>query len=130
MIAEATTATPRTVKFGLALGMSAPPLIDLAGSIGGTTFSTAGGTITATETMAYPTAPDTRRGFNVKISQEDGIWLVVDRATGIFGSGDTAAEAVDDFRIAIRDHLETLEEEDALAEPLRWQLDYLRARIA
>jgi hypothetical protein len=129
LIAEFSTTAPGKISFGKDLGTTSLPMIDLAESHGTWTYFTTGGTIGA-ETMTYPTletASDS--GFNVTVSEEDGIWVVVDRVSGIFGSGETAAEGLEDFCHAVRDHLEMLETEEHLAEPLQRQLAYLRSRI-
>jgi hypothetical protein len=72
---------------------------------------------------------DVPAGFRLKVTEEDGMWIVVDSTSGIFGSGFSPSEAIDDFKQAARDHLELLECQDRLAEPLQRQLAYLRSRV-
>jgi hypothetical protein len=60
------------------------------------------------------------------ISYEDGLWLIEDRATGIFGSGATLDEATVDFRHALEGHLGVLLAAPALSAGLQEQLGHLR----
>jgi predicted RNase H-like HicB family nuclease len=66
------------------------------------------------------------RALHVRIHEaEDGV-SVADIATGVFGAGDTLPEALQDFRDALRDHLEVLADDDALSPGLQHQLEILR----
>ncbi len=61
---------------------------------------------------------------------EEGYWLVWDRATGIFGEGDTPLDAIGDFEQTAARHLAVLERQrDSLPEGQLWQLDYLSERV-
>jgi hypothetical protein len=50
--------------------------------------------------------------------------------TGVFGVGDDLDLAIADFQAALHDHLEVLASEDALAPPLRRQLELLRSYLS
>jgi hypothetical protein len=56
-------------------------------------------------------------------------WVVWDRPTGIFGSGDDVLSALIDFQRAARDHFEVLEQGDAGSDDLAWQREYLRPSL-
>ena len=55
--------------------------------------------------------------------------IVVDRESGIYGSGATALNALRDFSQAVREHREVLESQPQLSEGLARQLAYLRERM-
>ncbi|HUY44988.1 MAG TPA: type II toxin-antitoxin system HicB family antitoxin [Streptosporangiaceae bacterium] len=66
------------------------------------------------------------RALHVRIHEaEDGVALA-DVDTGVFGTGDTLLEAMQDLRDALQAHLAVLSEEDALAPSLQSQLEILR----
>jgi predicted RNase H-like HicB family nuclease len=67
---------------------------------------------------------------NDVLEEQDGYWTVTNAQTGIFGSGPTPDDAFSDFAAALRDHLDVLERQDALAPALVEQLAYLRGRIS
>lgn len=67
--------------------------------------------------------------LNVRLQRENDHWIALEVETGIYGYGDDALEAVNDFQTAIVEHLDVLERRPALSNELAWQLDYLRARI-
>lgn len=127
MIADAlatTTAAPDKVLFSARqFGATTPlPLIDISGTV-------AGAAPLSTRTIQIGSSAPGRANFRLTISQEDGLWIVTDLPTGIYGCGETVVDALADFRHAMREHLDVLERQPALAEPLRHQLAYLRARI-
>lgn len=67
------------------------------------------------------------RALHVLIHEaEDGVALV-DADTGIYGSGDTLLEAMQDLRHTLQRHLAVLAEDDALAPSLQCQLEILRS---
>ena len=66
--------------------------------------------------------------LEIAIERHGQHWLVIDRVTGIHGSGDEPSEALVDFRRALSEHLDLLERQDALSDDLVQQLHYLRAR--
>ncbi len=53
---------------------------------------------------------------------------VVDRMTGIFGSGSDPKAALEDLRIAKKEHREVLESQSKLSPALKQQLRYLQRR--
>lgn len=66
--------------------------------------------------------------FDVDYQRSGGCWVIWDRATGIYGSGERILDARKDFMQAVEQHLDVLERQAALSENLTWQLNYLRAR--
>jgi hypothetical protein len=68
-----------------------------------------------------------RPTLSLKSRHEGGRWLIEECVTGIFGQGADALDAVNDFRRALREHLEVLERQPALSDALQFQLEYLRA---
>src|SRR5437868_2242029 len=66
-----------------------------------------------------------RPGFMLRVQHEAGLWTVVDRETGIFGSGENLSDAIGDFRRAAAEHLDVLERQPSLSEDLAAQLAYL-----
>jgi hypothetical protein len=67
---------------------------------------------------------------NDVLEEQDGYWTVTNAQTGIFGSGPTPDDAFSDFAAALREHLDVLERQDALAPALAEQFAYLRGRIS
>jgi len=67
--------------------------------------------------------------FDFKVDHADGIWIVEDDASGVFGSGETPLEAMRDFRQAVVDHVDVLSRQDELSPGLEEQLDYLLRRL-
>jgi hypothetical protein len=63
------------------------------------------------------------------LEQHEGYFTVRDLETGIFGTGREPQAAIDDFQIALREHLELLERQSSLSPDLQAQLHYLRARL-
>lgn len=70
-----------------------------------------------------------RDSFALALSRNGEKWTVVDRVTGIFGVADSPTAALEDFRSAAEDHLDVLERQEALAEHLVAQRNYLRRRL-
>jgi hypothetical protein len=64
----------------------------------------------------------------VVLDHADGEVVVREANVGIFGTGADAMAAIADFRQAVREHLEVLEHQPALAPGLAEQLEYLRER--
>lgn len=61
--------------------------------------------------------------------EHEGGWTVRDIETGIFGTGSDMDAAVEDFSLALREHLDVLERQSALSEELEAQIRYLRRRL-
>jgi|SRR5215211_5745554 len=70
-----------------------------------------------------------RPTFALELRRAGTAWTVEDMATGIHGAGETPTDALDDFRAAASEHRDVLERQDALAEDLARQLEYLRVRL-
>lgn len=70
-----------------------------------------------------------RPHFALRVELAEGVWTVLDRRSGIFGSGDSPNEAIVDFNRAVREHRDVLEAQPDLSVDLRAQLDYLRDRL-
>jgi predicted RNase H-like HicB family nuclease len=70
--------------------------------------------------------PGLRRALHARIYETAIDVAVEDPMTGVFGVGDDLDAAIEDFQAALHDHLEVLASEDALAPPLRRQLELLR----
>lgn len=71
--------------------------------------------------------PGLRRALSVRVYETAEDVAVEDPQTGVFGAGDDLNAAILDFQAALHDHLEVLAGDDALAPPLRRQLEILRA---
>ena len=71
-----------------------------------------------------------RPRFDLVPGRSGGRWTVVDRQTGIHGTGDTPTEALADFQQAAAEHLDVLERQSALSDDLVDQRDYLRIRLS
>src|SRR5262245_58196206 len=67
--------------------------------------------------------------FLVSLEREGDRWIVVDRETGIHGSGSEPSEAIEDFARALQEHMDVLERQDELSDDLARQLDYLQSRL-
>ena len=69
--------------------------------------------------------------IRVKISLDDvGSYVVTSPDTGIFGVARTLANALRDFRSALQEHYEVLEEDEAeLAPYLAEQLQFLKSHL-
>jgi hypothetical protein len=81
----------------------------------------------------YPTLivfPGLRRALHVRIYETAEDVAVEDPATGVFGAGDDLDAAIADFQAALRDHLDVLAGDDALAPPLQHQLELLRGYLS
>lgn len=68
-----------------------------------------------------------RVALHARIHEGDGLVVIEDSVTGIFGSGDTLAKAILDLRAALAEHLEVLSDDDSLSLDLRRQLESLRS---
>jgi hypothetical protein len=102
------------------------------------------GTITPTATAAFPVAsapvfcgdiPDyVSYSANAVMTldlhhREGGGFTVSDPVTGIFGTGDTPFDAMQDIVAALREQQEVLAAQAELSPALQAQLDYLRQLI-
>jgi hypothetical protein len=67
--------------------------------------------------------------FDARFEKAAEGWVVRDVSTGVFGHGETVADAVKDFLHAATEHLDVLERQSALSDGLSAQLKYLRERI-
>lgn len=67
--------------------------------------------------------------FDLTVSRTPDGWIVSDRPSGVFGSGDTFPGALADFHAAVAEHVDVLKRQSALSAALREQLQYLRLRI-
>lgn len=67
--------------------------------------------------------------FDLHYSRGRGYWIVRDDATGVFGCGKRISQARKDFQLAVEEHLDVLEQQEALSPELSWQLKYLRERL-
>lgn len=86
--------------------------------------------LTSREPPSYTVDADNMPpSFNIRFERGDGYWIVTDRPTGIFGQGEDALAAVQDFQTAVSEYLDVLERQPELSEELAWQLDYLRSRV-
>jgi hypothetical protein len=63
------------------------------------------------------------------LEEHDGVWILRDVETGIFGSGPDPDGANQDFQAALREHRDVLESQAALSDDLQAQLQYLRRRL-
>lgn len=123
-LAEAPTTSATKVEFGaqqLIGAATAPPPVLLGSSMARLHIS--GAVQRSTPLVGRPS-------FKIKVALEDGLWMVTDQPTGIYGCGETVQEALTDFKQATRDHLDVLQRQPTLAEPLRRQLRYLLTRVA
>jgi hypothetical protein len=64
------------------------------------------------------------------VEAHDGYWTVRDPQTGIFGTGEDEAAAIEDFKRAVDEHLDVLERQPDLSAALSSQLAYIRSRLA
>jgi hypothetical protein len=71
-----------------------------------------------------------RPGFDLDVDRAGGRWTLVDRETGIFGSGDDPSAAIRDFFRAVQEHLDVLQRQPELTDELTAQLTYLRHRVS
>lgn len=78
------------------------------------------------QTSSAASGPTTTRFEPVPI-EHDGYYTLEDRVSGVFGSGASAEDAIEDFRSAIAEHRDVLERQEALSPALERQLDYLRS---
>jgi hypothetical protein len=67
--------------------------------------------------------------FHIDVHLSGETTTVVDRETGVFGIGASPREALDDFRRAVREHLDVLERQESLSDDLTAQFQYLRERL-
>jgi hypothetical protein len=69
------------------------------------------------------------RPMRVTLLEEEGLITVVSAETGVFGAGDTTANAARDFLAALREHLEVLMRQERLGEELQRQSDILQTYL-
>jgi hypothetical protein len=72
---------------------------------------------------------DIIRPIRVEIHGATSGITVSERQTGIFGVGSDPASAINDFRAALKEHLEVLESSESLSEELKHQLSILRRHL-
>jgi hypothetical protein len=72
---------------------------------------------------------DIIRPIRVQIGGTADGFVVSESETGIFGAGPDLPSALQDFRVALTDHLEVLEASKPLAEDLQRQLGFLRRHV-
>ena len=61
--------------------------------------------------------------------EEEGLTTVVNAETGVFGAGDTAANAALDFLAALHEHLDVLMRQERLSNELQRQLDIIQSYL-
>jgi hypothetical protein len=71
-----------------------------------------------------------RPGFRLDVRHAEGRWTIVDRETGVFGTGDDPSAAIRDFQRAVAEHLDVLQRQESLSDELAAQLNYLRTRVS
>lgn len=69
------------------------------------------------------------RPIRVQIDSTPEGFTVAEPETGIFGAGQDLPSALQDFRVALREHLDVLESSQALSEDLQRQLSFLRRHL-
>lgn len=74
-------------------------------------------------TLSYRAAPKAGRWH---LGASDDGYIASDSLTGIFGTGSDADQAVRDLAVALREHREVLERQEALSPALQEQLEHLR----
>lgn len=90
------------------------------------------------EVPGLPVAPekillltdDLAAPIRVDLSNEDGLVILVDPATGIFGAGESSADAVRDLSAALIGHRDVLQSQANLSAELQRQLHVLNAYLA
>lgn len=61
-----------------------------------------------------------------ELEEGDSGWTVRDVETGIFGAGASDADALRDYVLALHEHRDVLERQDALSDDLARQLAYVK----
>ncbi|HVX32332.1 MAG TPA: hypothetical protein VHA80_04255 [Solirubrobacterales bacterium] len=74
-------------------------------------------------TLIYKAAPRIPR---LQLEATEDGYIASDSMTGVFGAGPDADQAVRDLAVALREHRDVLERQDALSPALQEQLEHLR----
>lgn len=67
--------------------------------------------------------------MRVTLLETEGLATVVNAETGIFGAGDTTANAARDFLAALHEHLDVLTRQERLSDELQRQLGTIQSYL-
>jgi len=69
-------------------------------------------------------------GIPVIIEKDDDYFVVSDHVVNMYGRGDTEADAIEDYKSAVREYVIELREAPELGKTLREHLVYLNCRVS
>jgi hypothetical protein len=72
---------------------------------------------------------DMVRPMRVTLLEEERLVTIVSAETGVFGAGDTTADAARDFLAALHEHLDVLMRQERLGDELQRQSDILQTYL-